>query len=277
MRDRIIKEQERQIETLYLSRLESLREELKQYEQGNLTQSELRSLQRRLNDADMDLNNEVVSIIKANIDRVVLIATTTSIKLLLSKVDGDKAKFKNILNDMFKDGNIQASKAVLDGRIYKDGRSLSERIWGYHAVFKADLNMIIAKGIASKKSSYEIAKDLEKYVNPKYKKLWEWSKVYPTSTKVIDYNAQRLARTAVNHAWQEAVKENVDRNPYTTYIEWHSALIHGRTCQQCKDRHGQRYLVKDLPYDHPMGLCTMIPVLDKSLEEIAEDLKRNYG
>ena len=276
-RDSIAKVQERRIVALYQAMLNDYKSKLDKYSEDRMTKSELLELQRELESLNLELSKEVVTLIRQGIDKVVLLASSTTVEMLLSEYKGDKELIKSILDNLFNSGNKNASKAILNGTIYKDGKELSERIWMHNKIFNNDVKLIISKGIATKKSSYEIAKDIEKYVNPKVKKLWDWKKVYSTNNKKIEYNAQRAARTAVNHAWQESVKENCRRNPYTTYIEWRSALAHGRTCELCRSRDGQRYLVDQLPYDHPMGLCVMVPVLDKSLEEIAIELKEQYG
>lgn len=275
-RDNIAKVQERRIVALYQTMLNDYKAKLDKYSEDNMTRSELLELQRELEALNLELSKEVVTLIRQGIDKVVLLASSTTVEMLLSEYKGDKELIKSILDNLFNSGNKNASKAILNGTIYKDGKELSERIWMHNKIFNNDVKLIISKGIATKKSSYEIAKDIEKYVNPKVRKSWYW-KGRATKNEKIEYNSQRAARTAVNHAWQEVVKENCRRNPYTTYIEWRSALAHGRTCEQCRSRDGQRYLVDQLPYDHPMGLCAMVPVLDKSLEEIAIELKEQYG
>ena len=75
--------------------------------------------------------------------------------------------------------------------------------------------------------------------------------MYPRTNKKVDYNAQRLARTAVNHAFQQAQKRSCEKNPYVEGIRWISSNIHGRTCPICSDRDGEVFMVKDLPLDHP--------------------------
>lgn len=275
-RDNIAKVQERRIVALYQTMLNDYKAKLDKYSEDRMTKSELLELQRELEALNLELSKEVVTLIRQGIDKVVLLASSTTVEMLLSEYKGDKELIKSILDNLFNSGNKNASKAILNGTIYKDGKELSERIWMHNKIFNNDVKLIISKGIATKKSSYEIAKDIEKYVNPKVRKSWYW-KGRATKNEKIEYNSQRAARTAVNHAWQEVVKENCRRNPYTTYIEWRSALAHGRTCEQCRSRDGQRYLVGQLPYDHPMGLCVMVPVLDKSLEEIAIELKEQYG
>lgn len=275
-RDKIAKLQERRIMALYQTMLNDYKTKLDKYSEDRMTKSELLELQRELEVLNLELSKEVVSLIRQGIDKVIILASSTTVEMLLSEYKGDKELLKSILDSLFNSGNKNASKAILNGTIYKDGKELSERIWMHNKIFNNDVKLIISKGIATKKSSYEIAKDIEKYVNPKVRKSWYW-KGRATKNEKIEYNSQRAARTAVNHAWQEVVKENCRRNPYTTYIEWRSALAHGRTCEQCRSRDGQRYLVDQLPYDHPMGLCVMVPVLDKSLEEIAIELKEQYG
>ena len=161
---------------------------------------------------------------------------------------------------------------ILFGKAYKDRKGLSERIWLDTKKFNKDIDYIVAEGIANKKSTYEIAKDLEKYVNPKASKDWEWSKVYPNTNKVVDYNAQRLARTSIQHAFQQSQKRSCKKNPYVEHIRWLSSNS-SRTCELCNSRNNQLYKINDVPLDHPNGLCTTIPQIEKRLDEIGEELK----
>lgn len=134
-----------------------------------------------------------------------------------------------------------------------------------------DINSIIAKGIAENKSSYDIAKDLEKYVNPSAKKDWDWSKVYPGTNKKVDYNAQRLARTMVSHAYQYSFVQTTKHNPFVEDYIWRSAGSE-RTCEICAERNGKHYAKDKLPLDHPNGLCTFIANTPDNMEDIADRL-----
>lgn len=170
-------------------------------------------------------------------------------------------------------------KKLLSGKLYQDKRTLSQRIWRQGVQTGKDIEYIIAQGIAAKKSAYELAKDLEDYVNPEAAKDWDWHEVYPNCHRKIDYNAQRLARTAVGHAYQMAQKESCKRNPYVDGIRW-LASEHGRTCPLCRERSGQNnyglgqgvYPVDEVPLDHPNGRCSTLPVVTKSLEEIGAEI-----
>lgn len=176
--------------------------------------------------------------------------------------------------DMFSKVPKDVIESIVSGELYKDGRSLSQRIWILGNDLGKDVQYIINQGILEKKSAIELAQDLEKYVKEPARRSTTWGKTYPNlRSKRVDYNAQRLARTAINHAYQEATRKSSAMNPFVEGIEWQSALIHDRTCEVCRDRHGQVFPIDKVPLDHPNGLCTMIPVIEKSLDDIAEELR----
>ena len=162
-------------------------------------------------------------------------------------------------------------RAVMSGQLYEGNWTLSKALWLNTKETQQDVQNIVAKGILENKSAYDIAKDLEKYVNPDARKDWEWSKVYPGTRKVVDYNAQRLARTMVSHAYQQAFVRTTIKNPFITKYEWRAADTE-RTCQLCLDRDGQYFPKDDLPLDHPNGMCTFLAVIEDDFNTIADRL-----
>lgn len=162
-------------------------------------------------------------------------------------------------------------KSVITGQVYGGRWTLSRAIWNSTAKAKDDINRVIAEGITQNKSAYDIAKDLEKYVNPKARKDWEWSKVYPGTNKKVDYNAQRLARTLVSHAYQQAFIRQTRLNPFVEKYRW-EASNSARVCELCASRDGVIYNKDDLPMDHPNGMCTFVAVISASMEDIANRL-----
>ena len=161
---------------------------------------------------------------------------------------------------------------LINGKIYKGNWSFSKALWKSSKKTKKDIHNIVAKGLAEQKSAYDIAKDLEKYVNPTAKKSWEWSKVYPGTNKKVDYNAQRLARTLIQHSYQQSLRDTIKYNPFVDGVIWHSVFATGRTCELCKERDGQHYAKGKEPLDHPMGLCYLEPYIPKSMEDIGKEL-----
>lgn len=160
---------------------------------------------------------------------------------------------------------------LVTGQLYGEGWTLSKAIWGQSQKHAEDINKIVAAGVAANKSAYDIAKDLEQYVNPEAHKEWDWSKVYPGTSKKVDYNAQRLARTMVSHAYQQSLLATTKYNPFVTGYKWRSAHTH-RTCKLCNSRDGKVFSAEELPLDHPNGLCTFLVELEGSLEDVANRL-----
>lgn len=174
-------------------------------------------------------------------------------------------------NDMF----VKVNKTVLDnivtGKMYKDNIKLSKRLWSNHKKTVKTINEILIDGFTSKKGSKEIAKDLEVYVNPDYKKEYDKFTIHPKSKNKIEFNSYRLANTYINHAYQEATKQSAKGNPYIEEIEWLSGTDN-RVCDLCKERNGKRFPKDKVPLDHPLGRCTLLPVVEDDLEDIAREL-----
>lgn len=221
------------------------------------------------------------------------------LKKLTSQLKESYQSMRGDLEKSIKDGMLATSQAVVDandvwlqkvgitlqgaysyvpgdivslistGKIYGGDWTLSKVIWGHTQKTLHDIDQVVATGVAANKSAYEIAKDLEQYVNPLVKKEWEWSKVYPGTNKKVDYNAQRLARTMVSHAYQQSLLATTKYNPFVRGYRWRSAHS-SRTCEICNERDGKLYLADDLPLDHPNGICTFIAELSDSMSDIAD-------
>lgn len=160
---------------------------------------------------------------------------------------------------------------IASGKLYGDKWTLSQSIWKNGIRTKSDIQNVVAKGLTENKPIKDIADDLMKYVDPTARKPWDWSKVYPGTATKVDYNAQRLARTMIQHSFQSSLVQSQRYNPFCKGVIWHSVGLHGRTCELCMERDGNVFPLKDLPLDHPNGLCYFEPALD-SMNDIADRL-----
>ena len=269
---KLMKTQEKQIKEIYNDMYLNVSKKLKKINQNTLTKRYLDKLKKVLEDEIRLSNDKVKKVIKKNIEKSSELANNVQLDFFMYINNQYDLNMKDTFLSMFSKIPKDAMNEILFGKAYKDRKGLSERIWLDTKRFDKDIDYIIAQGIANKKSTYEIAKDLEKYVNPKASKDWEWSKVYPNTNKVVDYNAQRLARTSVQHAFQQAQKRSCKKNPYVEHIRWLSSNT-SRTCELCNSRDNQLFKIDDVPLDHPNGLCTTIPQTEKSLDEIGEELR----
>lgn len=267
-------EQQRQIAKIYEEAIENLSSKAAKAKDKSLTKRWLNDYIKALKRARSRLIDEVR---KQTIHAVELAAELgiepeqiimTEIFKLAQIDPGDhfSTMFSRVQEDIVKD--------IITGNLYKDNKTLSSRIWNYGREFEKDIQYIINQAILEKKSAIELARDLEKYVKEPAGRPSNWGKAYPNlKSKKADYNAIRLARTSINHAYQTASIKSSSMNPFVEGIEWRSALIHGRTCELCMDRHEKIYPIDDVPLDHPNGLCAMIPYIPKSTMEVAIELR----
>lgn len=225
-----------------------------------------RELQKQLRATSQEVSNEVYRKIKTNIHTVADAVIADNVKWLADfgfSVDGLNAAFSYVPDEIVRN--------LITGQIYESGWSLSSRIWSDNEAALKDIYQVMAKGLAENKSIYEIAKDLESYVRPSARLPWnlrmkDGVKIYK---KQVDYNAQRLARTLVQHGYQQSFIAATHKNPFITEYIWHSNG--SRACPLCMDRDGMVFQKGDLPMDHPNGMCTMEPVVvDNMVDQLAD-------
>ena len=198
---------------------------------------------------------------------------------------------------------VEIMNNVVNGSVYDDKWYLSKALWGDYTEKIDQINEVVSNGIGLNLPSLEIAKQLEQYVDPSAMtpsktivthclqdpvtgKLYsqdyvkrhpekDWSGFKEKDSKFrygkVDYNAQRLARTLVNHAYQQNVVQQAKVNPFATGVKW---LASGgeRMCEICEERDGKIFPADDVPLDHPNGMCTFEVVTDLSMMEMSNVL-----
>lgn len=270
---KLSKKQEQQIKDIYKELYIETSKKISRLDPNSLKHRYLEEVKKTYEETIRKYNSKIKNTIKDNINKSSSIANDVQLNFFEKINEKYSLEMKDTFKKMFGKVPEEAAKEILFGRAYKDKQGLSERIWKDTRAFDKDIDYIISKGIADKKSLIDIAKDLEKYVKTSAKRDSDWSSCYPNCRQKVDYNAQRLARTAVNHAFQQAQIRSCKKNPYVEGIQWLTSNSHSRTCDLCKDRDGVIYRVNDVPLDHPNGLCTTIPVIEKSLDSIGQELR----
>lgn len=263
------KEQQKTISDMYSRLAKKTKEEADKLKDLDGVSFQMRSqylkdLSKKLEQGVKDIQGKLEKEIPKNMEKTASSVVKDSSDWLKEVGMPIKGAFQNVPTDIVAN--------IISGQVYDGDWTLSKALWGNSKSQLASINTIVAEGVAQNKSTYDIAKDLEKFVDPKSKKPWDWNKVYPKTTKQIDYNAQRLARTLVSHAYQQSIVATTKPNPFVTGLVWRSAEIHGRTCQLCQDRNGKVYHKDELPLDHPNGLCTFIAEIPDSMMDISDRL-----
>lgn len=263
--------QQKEIAKLYEDWADEIGERAKYYSHKSTASAPVseryyRELQKQLRQTSQEVSNEIYKKIKSNIYTVADAVVSDNIKWLESfgfSSDGLNAAFSYVPNEIVQN--------LITGQIYDSGWSLSSRIWGDNEQTLKDIYQVMAKGLAENKPIYEIAKDLESYVRPSARLPWnlrmaDGKKIYK---KQVDYNAQRLAKTLVQHGYQQSFIATTQKNPFITEYIWRSNG--SRVCDLCKARDGVHYKKTELPMDHPNGMCTMEPVVaDDMIDQLAD-------
>lgn len=275
-RDAITVSQKKEIARLYKQWADEIGEMAKHYsrvgsDRSLIKERQMRELQKQLEETSRIVSNEVYNVVKENIYLVSDAVVKDNVKWL-----GQFGFSEDGLNAAFSSVPDNTVRMLATGQLYKGGWNLSSRIWSDNENTMKDVYQIVAKGMAENKPIYDIAKELERYVQPGVAKKWnpyirmlntatgEWElkKIYK---RQVDYNAQRLARTLVQHGYQQSFIAVTESNPFVLKYQW--SANGSRPCPICQDRDGQRYEKGELPLDHPNGQCTMIPVVDGNMDD----------
>lgn len=267
----IMASQQKEIAKLYEDWADEIGERAKYYSHKSnasapVSERYYKELQKQLRQTSQEVSNEIYKKIKSNIYTVADAVVSDNVKWLESFGFSSKG-----LNAAFSYVPHEIVQNLITGQIYDSGWSLSSRIWGDNEQTLKDIYQVMAKGLAENKPIYEIAKDLESYVRPSAKLPWnlrmaDGKKIYK---KQVDYNAQRLARTLVQHGYQQSFIATTQKNPFITEYIWRSNG--SRVCDLCKSRDGVHYKKNELPMDHPNGMCTMESVIaDDMVDQLAD-------
>lgn len=275
-RDTITKEQERYIRKLYNQWAREVREMEKSLPDTPYNESQRRDLVElyyQLRSASIQLSTEINSSVTTNVEWMAKTVQRANERWLASV-----GLTKESLDRKFSQPTDYAIRSILTGSLYNSG-SLSSKIWDITNSNLEDINTIIAKGLAEGRSLSDIAKELEKYINPDLRNDWRivrvknpngTATVYRIRNHAVDYSARRLARTSIQHAYQQAVIALTRDNPFVKGYIW--LANGGHPCSLCLDRNGEHYDADEVPLDHPNGQCSLEPDLDyRLIEKSIED------
>lgn len=263
-RDGITKRQEREIRKFYNKWAREIREQANKFKKIGTTESaiksrELAKLYYQLRSASKQLTAEINTSIKNNVEYMANAVNNCNKRWLRSLGFTDisiDTKFSLVKDIVIRN--------IITGNVYTTGYSLSSRLWNIENNTVKDIYSVVAKGIAQNMSVYDIAKMLEKYVRPDARVPYKMG----VHNQVTDYNAQRLARTLIQHTYQQTLVALTKDNPFVEGYIWHANGSH--SCELCEERDGQFFTADDLPLDHPNGMCSMEPSID--IERMIRDV-----
>lgn len=175
--------------------------------------------------------------------------------------------------------NKNVVEKIISGGLYKDNKSLSERIWNYSEKNVKDVQNILLKGMIQKKPIKEICNDLKSYSSGGDSRVSAVNRAYGK----MNANALRLVRTSLNHSFVETMKDENRKNPFVEGYKWelsgsHSDRVSGGfdICDEYAQHNeglGEGVFAKNnVPYAHCNCMCVQVPYIPKSLEQIGKEI-----
>lgn len=246
LRDEISKRQVREVKNLYKGVLSSLyREERRLLASGANSSSarlqQIRELRVTAQKLLSQLGDNLFNLAYSGIEQMV--------KGTLDAYGHDMAVQQAIVS------------GLVTGSIYGGNDwSLSSSIWGANSRQLRDIYNIVARGQLLGLSVEDIAKQLQKYVNPDVVFRGTGLGDVYVSSPHVDYNATRLVRTLTTHAYQYAQWVVTYNDPNLVGYRWHANGP--RACPICIARDGVIFNKDSVPWDHPNGMCYIEPVYE---------------
>lgn len=272
LKDRLAKRQAREVTKLYGAWADEIQDLADYYGRKGTYSAPFESLyyqqlKRQVTEQSKIVANEVYN------------KTTKAMNIVSDAVIGDNATWlksmgftSDAVDTAFSGMKQGIVNSIVTGQVYgKSGSwSLSKAIWSDNDDTLKKIYQIVAQGYVMQMPTGEIAKKLEQFVNPAKQFKWNSPKGYPPIYgKKVDYSAQRLARTLIQHTYQKSFIAVAKANPLVEKVRWVSNG--SRVCPLCMSRDGKVYAILKVPLEHPNGMCVLEPVIDwDKLDELAD-------
>ena len=281
-----LKKSYKEIRNIYKDVSGELEYKILKSKRGSLTERFLMDYKQEIDTTIKQLNKALYSNIKKNMGKSGEYAAGIQLDFFNALNQSHNLTFDDSFKTMFSKVPNETIKEMVEGGFYKDGKGLSERIWFNGSKVNGDIDYIINKAIAEKKSVKELSQDLRKYVSGEAKKDWDFGQVYPNLRgKQVDYNAQRLARTSINHTYFLSNVRSAKKNPFVEAMHWELSSSHyerqvKRFGEDVCDEYANHdeglgmgnFKIDEVPIPHPQCLCSQWPEIPKSLSEIGNEL-----
>lgn len=272
---KLIKRQEKALLKIYEESAKEVTEKLAKARTGSLSERHLQELLKSINSYTNKLTQELSKHSREGIKAAAEIAAQTQ-AAYFNSMDIDSS-IKQTFGSMFANISDDVLRNFVSGNYYKDGLNLDQRVWNIAKKNGKDINRIISKGIVQQKSPGQLAKELEAYVNPSSKMKCRLR--VPGINKKIAYQAQRLARTSITHAYNEGAVRSAKKNPFNIGLKWNLSSSHYERQvkrwgeDECDDYADKVFKPNDYPLSHPNCLC-FSTIENMPLDQVGDELNK---
>ncbi|MHB9947485.1 primosomal protein [Clostridium botulinum] len=260
---KLVQKQEKELLKIYEEASRQISYKLSKAKPGGINARYLNELDNSITKYVLELRNNLSRSIKSSIESSSEIASSVQASYFDRIVP--REDIKSTFNKMFTQLPSNITKRLISGNYYNDGKTLDKRIWNITNKNAKDIDTLIKANVAKGANARELAKELDKYINP-YKKI-EAKTLETGMSKNISYQAQRLSRTCLTHANTETYIQGSKMNPFCRGLKWnlspsHFSRMNGKTdicdtyaTQDIYDLGVGIYPPDKLPIGHPNCLC----------------------
>lgn len=292
----LISTADREIVGIYHRAAEDLARKARDARAGGLTERWLTDYSRSLTDTIGQMRLDIYGIAQDAVERSAQIPAKATRDWMARAVEASGMSVDKTFTAVLSHAPTDAIRAIIEGRMYRDGVSLSRRIWNNTGRLQHSIEDVITQGLAQQASLPEISRALEQYLNPDERAPIDIRRLYPNMgeparggqpiprTYQVEYNSLRLARTAINHAYWGANKAAAKLNPLCQGMLWILSADHFTrqiakfgpdVCDEyVKHDEGLGvgvYPVDKLPLPHPQCLCRqeqVLPTTDEAVDRL---------
>jgi hypothetical protein len=292
----LISTADREIVGIYQRAAEDLARKARSARAGGLTERWLKDYSRSLSETIDQMRLDIYGIVRDATGKSAQIPARDTKDWMARAMHAAGLGADNTFTSVLSRAPTDAIRSIIEGRMYRDGVSLSRRIWNNTGRLQHAIEDIVTQGLAQQASTLEIARALEEYLNPEERAPIDIRRLYPEMgeparggqpiprTYQVEYNTLRLARTAINHAYWGANKAAANLNPLCQGMQWILSADHfDRQVRKfgpdvCDEyvKHDEGlgigvYPVDKLPMPHPQCLCRqeqVLPTTDEAVERL---------
>lgn len=259
-------EEKQEIINIYIKAGKEVTERLKKAKSKSLSERYLKELKKAIENYEKVLQYDLDKSIRKYMQKAAELGVEQS-KTYFENMDIPFV-IKKSFNAMFTNISDDAVRLLVQGGYYKDGKTLSKRIWDISKTNGREIDSLIKVAVAEQKSTNALAKDVEKYI---IEGVGRPQKTFiPGISRDISYQAVRLARTSIGHAFTESSVGAGMNNPFNIGMKWNLSSQHvarlskfGKTSDICDTYANQNeyglgpgvYPSKDYKIGHPNCLC----------------------
>lgn len=217
----LVKGTEKNIIKVYSNAAKELEEKLKTVKGGSLEERYLSSMKKELDSYVKLLRKEL----KKELEKSVKDSASLASNIQSSFFDAIlETNISSSFKKMFSTIADEAVKQMIAAEYYKDGKTLDTRLWNLTKKNAEDIENLITINIAKGSNSRELAKLVNKYINPN--RILKQNYVVKGMDRNISYQATRLARTSLKHAFDESYRRTAAANPFNKGIKWNLSPSH---------------------------------------------------